>query len=207
MSSDNKDKGNRTFVYISVDNTVSGIIEFEDRGKKDSATSIKKLKQRGIHCVMLTGDRSEIAETFGESFGITEVHAEVLPGEKAGIVSRYQDRGEVVAMVGDGINDAPALTQADVGIALGTGTDIAMESGDIVLVKGDLAGVVRTAILAEATFKKIKQNLFWAFIYNVVAIPLAFLGLLHPVIAEGAMALSSINVVWNSNRLRKTHLS
>ena len=156
---------------------------------------------------MLTGDRSEIAETFAESFGIAEVHAEVLPGEKAGIISRYQDRGEIVAMVGDGINDAPALTQADVGIALGTGTDIAMESGDIVLVKGDLAGVVRTAILAEATFKKIKQNLFWAFIYNVVAIPLAFLGLLHPVIAEGAMALSSINVVWNSNRLRKTHLS
>jgi len=99
------------------------------------------------------------------------------------------------------------LTQADVGIALGTGTDIAIESGDIVLVKGDLPGVVRTAILAEATFEKIKQNLFWAFIYNVIAIPLAFLGLLHPVIAEGVMALSSINVVWNSNRLRKTHLS
>ena len=207
VSADNKEKANRTSVYISVDNTVSGIIEFEDSEKKDSATAIKKLKQRGIHCVMLTGDRSEIAETFGESFGITEVHAEVLPSEKAGIISRYQDRGEIVAMVGDGINDAPALTQADVGIALGTGTDIAMESGDIVLVKGDLSGVVRTAILAEATFKKIKQNLFWAFIYNVIAIPLAFLGLLHPVIAEGAMALSSINVVWNSNRLRKTHLS
>ena len=207
VSANSNEKANLTVVYISVDSTVYGFIEFVDSIKKDAIAAINELKQRGIRCVMLTGDRSEVAESFGEIFGITEVHAEVLPGEKAGIISRYQDQGEIVAMVGDGINDAPALTQADVGIALGTGTDIAIESGDIVLVKGDLGGVVRTAILAEATFKKIKQNLFWAFIYNVIALPMAFLGLLHPIIAEGAMALSSINVVGNSNRLRRKHLS
>jgi Cu+-exporting ATPase len=207
VSANSNEKAKLTVVYISVDNTVYGFIEFVDSIKKDAIAAINELKQRGIRCVMLTGDRSEVAESFGEIFGITEVHAEVLPGEKAGIISRYQDQGEIVAMVGDGINDAPALTQADVGIALGTGTDIAIESGDIVLVKGDLSGVVRAAVLAEATFKKIKQNLFWAFIYNVIALPLAFLGLLHPIIAEGAMALSSINVVGNSNRLRRKHLS
>jgi Cu+-exporting ATPase len=150
---------------------------------------------------MLTGDNQTTANAIGKQAGITEVIANVLPEEKEQKIKELQKQG-MVAFVGDGINDAPALKQSNVGIAMGTGTDIAIESGDIVLTNGSLMGVVSAIRLSKATFKKIKQNLFWAFAYNTIAIPVALLGLLNPVVAEIAMALSSITVVTNANLLR-----
>ena len=195
-----------TPVFLTLNNELIGIFEIEDTIRPDSADTIARLKRSGYRCVLVTGDRKEIANAFAADLKIDQVHSEVLPDEKATIVESYQQTGKTVAMVGDGINDAPAIAQADVGIALGSGTDIAMETGEIVLTKGDLNAVLRAIRLANVTFKKIKQNLFWAFIYNVIAIPLAFAGALHPVIAEIAMAFSSINVVGNSNRLKSIRL-
>ena len=191
-----------TPVFLSLNDECIAIFEIEDAVRSDSADTISSLKSAGYKCVLVTGDKKEIADTLSIQLNIDHVHAEVLPDEKANIVNSYQSEGFVVAMVGDGINDAPAIAQADVGIAMGSGTDIAMETGEIVLAKSDLSAVLRATELANATFNTIKQNLFWAFIYNIVAIPLAFAGLLHPVIAEVAMALSSISVVGNSNRLK-----
>jgi len=195
-----------TPVFLTLNNELIGIFEIEDTIRPDSADTIARLKRSGYRCVLVTGDRKEIANAFAADLKIDQVHSEVLPDEKATIVESYQKTGKIVAMVGDGINDAPAIAQADVGIALGSGTDIAMETGEIVLARGDLNAVLRATRLANATFKKIKQNLFWAFIYNVIAIPLAFVGVLHPVIAEVAMAFSSINVIGNSNRLKSIRL-
>ena len=138
--------------------------------------------------------------------GIEKVFSEVMPSDKSKTVQSIQDSGEVVCMIGDGINDAPALAQADVGIAMGTGADIAMESGDIILIKGDLSKVKKAISLSNKTFRKIRQNLFWASIYNLIAIPMAIFGVLHPILAEALMAFSSINVVWNSARLRRETL-
>ena len=191
-----------TPVFLSLNDECIAIFEIEDAVRSDSADTISSLKSAGYKCVLVTGDKKEIADTLSIQLNIDHVHAEVLPDEKANIVNSYQSEGFVVAMVGDGINDAPAIAQADVGIAMGSGTDIAIETGEIVLAKSDLSAVLRATELANATFNTIKQNLFWAFIYNIVAIPLAFAGLLHPVIAEVAMALSSISVVGNSNRLK-----
>ena len=191
-----------TPVFLSLNDECIAIFEIEDTIRSDSADTISSLKSSGYKCVLVTGDKKEIANTLSSQLNIDSIHAEVHPDEKANIVDSYQSKGFVVAMVGDGINDAPAIAQADVGIAMGSGTDIAIETGEIVLAKSDLSAVLRATQLANATFNTIKQNLFWAFIYNIVAIPIAFAGLLHPVIAEAAMALSSISVVGNSNRLK-----
>ena len=195
-----------TPVFLTLNNELIGVFEIEDTIRPDSADTIARLRRSGYRCVLVTGDRKEIADALAADLKIDQVHSEVLPDEKATIVESYQKTGKTVAMVGDGINDAPAIAQADVGIALGSGTDIALETGEIVLTKGDLNAVLRAIRLANVTFKKIKQNLFWAFIYNVIAIPLAFAGVLHPVIAEVAMAFSSINVIGNSNRLKSIRL-
>jgi len=195
-----------TVILLAVNGKMRGFAAIADTIKEDSYDSIRKLKAMGIKTVMLTGDNINSAKAIAEQAGIDDVHAQLLPQDKIEVIRRLQAGGNTVAMVGDGINDAPSLKQADVGIAIGTGTDIAIESADITLISGSLAGVAKAVNLSKATFKKITQNLFWAFFYNIVAVPLAVLGLLHPAIAEAAMALSSVNVVGNSLRLKKPDL-
>lgn len=197
----------KTTMLVAEGESVLGIIGVADRIKEDSADAIEELKKHGLQPVMITGDNERMARAIANEVGIDRVLAEVMPDRKREEVMKLQDEDENVAMVGDGINDAPALEQANVGIAIGSGTDIAIEAADITLVKGDLSAVVKAVNLSEATFSKIKGNLFWAFFYNIVAIPIAVMGLLHPAIAEMAMAFSSINVVTNSNRLKKVNIS
>ena len=197
----------RTAVLVAQDGNVIAVIGIADTLKEDSVTAISALKSMGFEVAMITGDNERTANAIASQVGIDRVLANVLPDQKSEEVRRLQDKVGMVAMVGDGINDAPALTQADVGIAIGTGTDIAIESADITLVRGELSAVVSGVKLSRATFRKIKQNLFWAFGYNIVAIPIAMLGLLHPAIAEAAMAFSSVSVVSNSSLLRKTDIS
>lgn len=192
-----------TTMAVAENSKIIGIIGVADAIKEDSVIAISSLIQQGYKTIMITGDNERTAQAIAKEAGINEVIASVLPEDKAKKVEELQTQG-MVAFVGDGINDAPALKQANVGIAMGTGTDIAIEAGDLVLVKGSLQGVVQAINLSKATFRKIKQNLFWAFAYNVVAIPLAIAGLLHPVIAEIAMALSSVTVVTNANLLRRS---
>ncbi len=196
-----EEKG-ESIMIVAENKSVLGVIGVADAVKPDSKEVIQKLNQAGFKTVMLTGDNEITAKAIASEVGIKQVIARVLPGDKSKKVEELQKSG-MVAFVGDGINDAPALKQANVGIAMGTGTDIAIEAGDIVLVRGDLTGVIQAIKLSRATFSKIKQNLFWAFAYNVVAIPLAVAGVLNPVFAELAMALSSITVVTNANLLRR----
>lgn len=193
----------KTAMLVAINGELGGTIAVADPIKTDSKEAIRTLKTYGLTPIMMTGDNEQTAKAVAAEVGIDKVIAGVLPDQKSAEVKRLQQQGKAVAMVGDGINDAPALTQADVGIAIGTGTDVAIESGDIVLVQGDLSAVVKAVKLSRETFKKIKQNLFWAFFYNVVMIPLAIVGLLHPLLAEAAMAFSSVNVVTNSRRLKK----
>ena len=196
----------KTVVLVAVDAEAVGLIAIADQLKDDSREAMAELRAMGLETIMVTGDNERTARAIADQVGIDGVRARVLPEEKVDEVKKLQEGGRVVGMVGDGINDAAALTQADVGIAIGTGTDIAIEAGDIILVRGELTGVVRAIELSQATFRKIRQNLFWAYFYNVIAIPLAMLGFLHPVIAEAAMAFSSVTVVGNSNRLRKAEI-
>jgi len=192
----------KTTMIVAENKKVIGLIAVADALKDDSMDALRILNKGGYKTIMITGDNERTARAIAKQVGITEVIANVLPEEKAKRVEELQKEG-MVAFVGDGINDAPALKQANVGIAMGSGTDIAIEAGDLVLAKSSLIGVVQSIRLSKATFKKIKQNLFWAFAYNVVAIPLAIGGVLHPVVAEIAMALSSITVVTNANLLRR----
>ena len=183
-----------------------GFFAVQDGLKESSTEAIANLRSQGIKTIMLTGDNKTVAEEIAKQVGIDEVRAEVMPEDKVNIIKELQKKGEYVAMIGDGINDAPAIAQAQVGIAMGTGTDVAMESGDVVLVKGDLLKASESIALSEATLKNIKQNLFWAFIYNTVGVPIAALGFLNPKISAAAMAFSSISVVLNAMRLKRIKL-
>jgi Cu+-exporting ATPase len=203
----------QTVMFVLVDGKIAGLIGVADPIKETTAEAIRGLHADGIRIVMLTGDSRTTAEAVAKKLQIDEVVAEVLPQGKAGVVKRLQEEGCFVAMAGDGINDAPALAQAQVGIAMGTGTDVAMESAGVTLIKGDLRGIVRARALSRATMSNIKQNLFFAFVYNSVGVPIAagilypFFGLLlSPMIAAAAMSFSSVSVITNALRLRRAKL-
>ena len=193
----------KTVMLLSVDGTAQGLLAVADRVKDSSRRAIQVLKEMGLQVYMITGDNRRTAEAIGREVGVADIMADVLPERKAQAVEEIRKQGKIVAMVGDGINDAPALVTADIGMAMGTGTDIAMESADITLMNGDLMSVPIAIQLSQRTMRKIKQNLFWAFFYNIVGIPIAALGMLNPIIAGAAMAFSSVSVVSNSLSLRR----
>jgi Cu+-exporting ATPase len=201
----------QTVMFVAVDGRAAGILGVADPIKASTPDAMRALQDDGVRIVMLTGDSSTTAQAVAQKLGLRDVTAEVLPGEKANVVKRLQSEGRVVAMAGDGINDAPALAQAEVGIAMGTGSDVAMESAGVILVKGDLRGIVRARRLSRATISNIKQNLFFAFVYNAAGVPVAagilypvFGLLLSPIIAAAAMSFSSVSVIGNALRLRNT---
>ena len=193
----------RDGIEVRVDGDEVATIVVRDTVKPTSAEGVRALRELGLTPVLLSGDRADPAEAIAAEVGIDRVLAEVYPDEKVAEIRRLQDEGEVVAMIGDGINDAPALAQADLGIAIGTGTDVAIEASDLTLVSGDLRAAADAIRLARRTLGTIKGNLFWAFAYNVAAIPMAVAGLLNPIVAAAAMAFSSLFVVSNSLRLRR----
>ncbi|MCL6548782.1 MAG: HAD-IC family P-type ATPase, partial [Alicyclobacillus sp.] len=200
------ERAGKTVVLVAQDDRLQGAIAISDTLKPDAPGTVKQLQKMGIEVWMITGDEARTAQAIAEQAGIKNVMAGVLPADKAAAVEALRKEGRVVAMVGDGINDAPALAAADIGIAMGTGTDVALEAADIALMHGQTHGVVDALRLSKATMRKIRQNLFWAFFYNVLGIPLAALGVLIPVIAGAAMALSSVSVVSNSLLLRRLRL-
>jgi Cu+-exporting ATPase len=200
-------------MFVAVDGRVAGLLGVSDPVKPSTPEALRLLRDDGVRIVMVTGDGRATAEAVARKLGLADVHAEVLPEQKVEIVARLQAEGRVVAVAGDGINDAPALAKAHVGIAMGTGTDVAMESADVTLVKGDLRGIARARRLSRATMRNIRQNLFFAFVYNVLGIPVAagvlypFFGLLlNPMIAAAAMSFSSVSVIGNALRLRRAAL-
>ena len=203
----------QTVMFIAVDGKAGGLIGVADPIKQSTSEAIKGLHEEGLRIVMLTGDSETTARSVADKLGIDEVVAGVLPDQKAEQITRLQDQGRMVAMAGDGINDAPALAQAQVGIAMGTGTDVAMESAGVTLVKGDLNGIIRARRLSRATMSNIRQNLFFAFVYNALGVPIAagvlypFFGiLLSPMLAAAAMSLSSVSVISNALRLNRVQL-
>jgi Cu+-exporting ATPase len=200
-------------MYIAVDLKAQGVIAVSDTIKETSTSAVHMLVQDGLHLVMLTGDRKTSAEVIAKKLGIHHVIPEVLPTEKAAVIKAFQEQGRLVAMAGDGINDAPALAQANVGIAMGGGTDIAIQSAHVTLIKGDLRAIARARLLSKATMRNIKQNLFFAFFYNIACVPIAagilypFFGIiLSPMIAAAAMSLSSVSVITNAMRLRNSDI-
>ena len=213
QSADELRREGATAIFVSIDDKAAGIVAIADPIKATTPAAIAALKEAGIRVVMLTGDNATTAKAVAQKLGITDVEADVLPEDKGKVVARLRSQGLVVAMAGDGVNDAPALAAADVGIAMGTGTDVAMESAGVTLLKGDLNGIVRAQHLSAATMANIRQNLFFAFIYNAAGVPVAagvlypVLGvLLSPIIAAAAMALSSVSVIGNALRLKRVKL-
>ena len=211
-ASEFREKG-QTVMFVAVDGMAAGLLGVADPIKKTTVEAIRQLHAAGIKVVMMTGDNAATAEAVAREIGIDEVHAGVSPEDKSRVVRELQDAGSVVAMAGDGINDAPALAQADIGIAMGTGTDVAIESAAVTLVRGDLLGVAKARNLSRATMKNIRQNLFFAFAYNTAGVPIAagilypFFGLLlSPMLAAAAMSLSSVSVIGNALRLRNKEL-
>ncbi len=196
----------KTAMLAAYGGKAAGVIAVADTIKENSHMTIQALQKMGIKTIMITGDNAGTAKAIAKQAGIEKVIAEVLPGDKAKEIELLKEAGEIVAMVGDGINDAPALAASDIGIAIGAGTDIAIEASDITLVRNDLMAIVDAIRLSRKTMGKIKQNLFWAFVYNCIGIPFAAFGLLNPVIAGGAMAFSSVSVVTNSLSLKRVKL-
>ncbi|MDD4112780.1 MAG: HAD-IC family P-type ATPase, partial [Herbinix sp.] len=209
-SSDRLANEGKTPMYIVIDDNLAGIVAVADTVKETSKRAVEGLHNMGISVAMITGDNERTAQAIAKQVGIDRVMSEVLPEDKANEIKKLQSEGKKVAMVGDGINDAPALAQADIGIAIGSGTDVAMESADIVLMRSDLMDVPTAIQLSRSTIRNIKQNLFWAFAYNTIGIPVA-MGILHlfggpllnPMIAGAAMSLSSVSVVTNALRLKR----
>jgi Cu+-exporting ATPase len=197
----------KTAMLVGVDGEIVGVVAVADTLRPEAGEAIKSLSEEGVRVVLLTGDNQRTAQAIAGQLGIDRVIAEVLPGDKAKVVQELQQQGQVVAMVGDGVNDAPALAAADIGIAIGSGSDVAKETGGIILVRNDVRDVVAAIRLSRATLRRIKQNLFWAFIYNTVGIPVAALGYLNPIIAAAAMALSSLSVIVNSALLKRVKVA
>jgi Cu+-exporting ATPase len=193
-------------ILVAIDGAIAGRVRVSDPVRAGAKASVSELQRLGLEVVMVTGDHPEPAQAVAREVGIDRVVAGVLPDGKVAEIRRLQNEGRVLAMAGDGINDAPALAQADIGFAMGSGTDIAIEAGDVTLLRADLAGIAHAIALSRATWTVMRQNLFWALGYNVVAIPAAALGFLSPIIASAAMAMSSVSVVLNSLRLKRMKL-